>query len=158
MSDKYISNYTGSQIDEAVGLLNGKGLNTVVGIIKRGSTGSFGAVQKSDITALGIPAQDTTYTFKTINGQIITGEGNIAIQGVQSDWEQVDDTQADFIQNKPNLNLKQDKLVSGTNIKTIGGQSILGSGDLQVYTAGTGIDITNNIISISLDNAEGVEF
>lgn len=31
-------------------------------------------------------------------------------------------------------NAKQDKLVSGTNIKTIGGESLLGSGDIEVGT------------------------
>ena len=47
-------------------------------------------------------------------------------------------------------NDKQDLLVSGTNIKTINGSSILGSGNLLVgteYTAGTGIDITGTTIN-----------
>ena len=60
-------------------------------------------------------------------------------------------TQADI--NK--WNNKQDLLVSGTNIKTINGNSIMGSGNLVIdtsYTAGTGIEITeenviNNIIT-----------
>lgn len=44
-------------------------------------------------------------------------------------------------------------LVSGTNIKTINNESILGSGNITIssgttYTAGTGIDITNNVISV----------
>lgn len=52
---------------------------------------------------------------------------------------------------------KQDTLVSGTNIKTINNESILGSGNLTVsgganYTAGTGIDITNNEISCIFPN------
>ena len=50
-------------------------------------------------------------------------------------------TQADI--NK--WNNKQDLLVSGTNIKTINGNSIMGSGNLTIdtsYTAGTGIEIT----------------
>ena len=47
----------------------------------------------------------------------------------------------------------QSLLVSGTNIKTINNQSLLGSGNITIqggsaYTAGTGIDITNDIISI----------
>ena len=51
------------------------------------------------------------------------------------------------------LSGKQDILVSGTNIKTINNTSILGSGNIEVgggssYTAGDGIDITNNIISV----------
>jgi hypothetical protein len=50
---------------------------------------------------------------------------------------------------------KQDTLVSGTNIKTINNESILGSGNIDIqgggssYTAGTGIDITNNVISVN---------
>jgi hypothetical protein len=48
---------------------------------------------------------------------------------------------------------KQDTLVSGTNIKTINNQSLLGSGNIDIqgggsYTAGTGIDITNDVISV----------
>ena len=52
---------------------------------------------------------------------------------------------------------KQDTLVSGTNIKTINNESILGSGNIDVqgggggssYTAGDGIDITNDVISVT---------
>ena len=52
------------------------------------------------------------------------------------------------------LSTKQDKLVSGQNIKTINGSSVLGSGDLVIdtggnYTAGNGISISNsNAISV----------
>lgn len=47
------------------------------------------------------------------------------------------------------LSTKQDTLVSGTNIKTINGSSVLGSGDLVIdtggtYTAGMGISITDD--------------
>lgn len=50
------------------------------------------------------------------------------------------------------LSTKQDTLVSGENIKTINGTSILGSGNLEIssggtYTAGNGIKIENNTIS-----------
>ena len=59
-------------------------------------------------------------------------------------------------------NGKQAKLVSGTNIKTINGNSLLGSGDLTIasteYTAGTGIDITNGVISLDISSANGVSF
>ena len=51
---------------------------------------------------------------------------------------------------------KQDTLVSGTNIKTINNQSILGEGNITIqggggssYTAGDGIDITNDVISVT---------
>ena len=53
-------------------------------------------------------------------------------------------------------NTKQDILVSGTNIKTINNESILGSGNIVIqggsgsdYSAGTNIDITNNVISVT---------
>ena len=47
-----------------------------------------------------------------------------------------------------NWNNKQDALVSGVNIKTIDGQSILGSGDISTeYTAGDGISIEGRVIS-----------
>lgn len=51
---------------------------------------------------------------------------------------------------------KQDILVSGTNIKTINNESLLGSGNIVIqggsgsdYSAGTNIDITNNVISVT---------
>ena len=62
------------------------------------------------------------------------------------------------------LNGKQDTLVSGTNIKTINNESILGSGNITIqggggggssYSAGTNIDITNNTISCTLPIREG---
>ena len=55
---------------------------------------------------------------------------------------------------------KQATLVSGTNIKTINNESILGSGNIDIqggstYTAGRGIDITNDTISFSLPISAG---
>lgn len=41
---------------------------------------------------------------------------------------------------KTEITSKQDKLVSGTNIKTINGESILGSGDIAVGGGGGGIN------------------
>ena len=56
---------------------------------------------------------------------------------------------------------KQDTLVSGTNIKTINNESILGSGNITIqggggtYTPGRGIDITGGEISVSLPISAG---
>lgn len=56
---------------------------------------------------------------------------------------------------KNTWNSKQDALVSGTNIKTINNQSLLGSGNIDIqggggsYTAGEGISIENDEISTS---------
>lgn len=51
------------------------------------------------------------------------------------------------------LNSKQDTLVSGTNIKTINGNSILGSGDLTI-TGGT-TDLSNYYTKTEIDNKIG---
>ena len=60
----------------------------------------------------------------------------------------------------PHDTSKQDALVSGTNIKTINGTSLLGSGDITTptYTAGNGISITNGVISLDVASASGVSF
>ena len=68
------------------------------------------------------------------------------------------------------LYAKQDKLVSGTNIKTINGNSVLGSGNLTInsgtkYTAGENIYISSenviswdNIITISSSDTVSTEY
>ena len=62
-------------------------------------------------------------------------------QPVQSNWNEGDESSLAYIQNKPDLNQyatkeevngKQDTLISGSNIKTINGQDILGSGDIVI--------------------------
>ena len=62
-------------------------------------------------------------------------------QPVQSDWNEGDESSLAYIKNKPDLNqyatkeelsTKQDTLISGSNIKTINGQDILGSGDIVI--------------------------
>ena len=62
-------------------------------------------------------------------------------QPVQSNWNEGDESSLSYIQNKPDLNqyatkeevnAKQDTLISGSNIKTINGQDILGSGDIVI--------------------------
>ena len=55
---------------------------------------------------------------------------------------------------------KQDTLVSGTNIKTINNESILGEGNITIgggsnYSAGTNIDITDDTISCTLPIKSG---
>lgn len=56
-----------------------------------------------------------------------------------------------------NWNNKQNELISGTNIKTINNNSLLGSGDITInpsYESGEGIDITNNVISNTITSYE----
>lgn len=74
--------------------------------------------------------------IKTLEGQSLLGSGNIDLTKSDVGLSNVDNT-SDV--NKPvstaqatAIGLKQDTLVSGTNIKTIGGSSILGAGDLPI--------------------------
>ena len=83
--------------------------------------------------------------IKTINNESILGDGNITIEGGGT----VDQT---IISGSTNavaggavydgLAAKQATLVSGTNIKTVGTETILGSGNIKLMTAsvGTGND------------------
>lgn len=67
---------------------------------------------------------------------------------IQSDWNETNAGEKDFIKNKPDiytkadtdilLSSKQDKLISGTNIKTINNQSLLGSGNIVIQGGGGG--------------------
>lgn len=72
---------------------------------------------------------------------------------IQTDWNITDSTATGYIKNKPsisnitssdisNWNGKQDQLVSGTNIKTINNQSLLGSGNIAISGGGGITEIT----------------
>lgn len=99
--------------------------------------------------------------LKTINNQSLLGSGNIEIQGgmtpdqeqelnqLRSDIEQAlgeiaeVDTEVEKIQDslgnyvtKDEFNTKQDTLISGTNLKTINGESLLGSGNIEIESGG----------------------
>ena len=66
-------------------------------------------------------------------------------------------TQADI----NNWDNKQQELISGVNIKTINNNSLLGSGNIDVstsYTAGTGIEITNeNVINNTITSYDDLD-
>lgn len=68
---------------------------------------------------------DKNTKFKTINGQQITGNGNIEIST---------DVDLSNLATKSELATKQDTLVSGSNIKTVNGTSLLGSGNMELAT------------------------
>ena len=93
--------------------------------------------------------QDTLISgvnVKTINNQTILGSGNIDIQASTgetdlSDYytkEEINETFATIEQ----LNEKQNALISGENIKTINGNSLLGSGDITITGSGD-VDLSN---------------
>ena len=98
-------------------------------------------------SSINIFDQDGNLKMINFQNEITLGEAGTNVNVKLSD---------DFV-NK--VNSKQDTLVSGTNIKTINGESILGSGDITIeggtssYTAGEGIDISEaNVISVDKES------
>lgn len=113
--------------------------------------------------------------IKTINGKSILGEGNITIQGEGGNIdlsEYVTKTELDkkgYLTSIPSeyitetelndkdyatnttVNSKQDKLVSGENIKTINGYSLLGSGNIAIGGGGS-TDLSNYYTKTESDN------
>ena len=85
--------------------------------------------------------------IKTINNESILGNGNIEIKGEEhvsltyEEWEALpyDEQMADKVYLiKDAENVYQAPLVSGTNIKTINGNSILGEGNIEIQGGGGG--------------------
>ena len=114
----------------------------------------YDALSTKENNVLYVISDAEDIKFKTINGEQITGEGNIELatkaelstkQDVISDLDtirsgaakgatalqSVPDTYA-LKSEIPDITTKQDKLVSGTNIKTINGNSLLGSGNIEI--------------------------
>lgn len=110
--------------------------------------------------------------IKTINGLSILGSGDIVVVGgdgegglivdgelsltstnpvqnktIKEKFDLVDEQINDnlhFIENlTTTVNDKQDLLVSGTNIKTINGNSLLGSGDIVIGGSGESVDLSD---------------
>lgn len=128
----YKSIYTGAEIDSAIGKAN---------------------------TAL-----QEHQELKTINNESLVGEGNITIEGtsytagsnIQISNENVisaTDTIYDDTELREAIAGKQEELISGTNIKTINGNSILGPGNLVIEGGeGGGSKPTKNFIHVSMDD------
>ena len=70
--------------------------------------------------------------IKTVNGASIMGAGNLVVTGSGASWGSITGTLSGQTDLQGALDNKQDTLVSATNIKTINGSSVLGSGDLVV--------------------------
>lgn len=112
-------------------------------------------IAQSDITAWNgkQEALVSGTNIKTINNQSILGSGNLDIGGIGTETDPIftesvaatiDDDDIDY------WNTKQEKLVSGTNIKTINGYSVLGSGNIIIGEGGvvaTDVEINGNSIT-----------
>lgn len=120
--------------------------------------------------------------IKTINGETLLGGGNIVISGgggggsgdIVGPASSVDNNIAVFdgttgkllkdggaaissLATTVQLGTKQDALVSGTNIKTINGSSILGSGDLTVSGGSGGLTL-ETVSTTSVTAATGKRY
>ena len=83
--------------------------------------------------------------IKTINGSTILGSGNLVIDTTDQ-WGDIAGTLSNQTDLQNSLDDKQNILVSGTNIKTVGGTTILGSGNIPLgvtsIVAGTNVTIS----------------
>lgn len=82
--------------------------------------------------------QDTLVSgtnIKTVNGNSLLGSGNLSIS-TSTAWGGITGTLSSQTDLNSAINAKQDTLVSGTNIKSVNGTSLLGSGDITVAASG----------------------
>ena len=108
--------------------------------------GVMSAADKTKLDGIDMTTKQDKLTsgenIKTINGESILGSGNLVIGSVDAytKVEAVEKFATNTQVTQLNANVsalqtdKQDKLVSGTNIKTINGDSILGNGNLVIQS------------------------
>jgi trimeric autotransporter adhesin len=159
--------------------------DTEISGVKTRLTTAEGSISgnSSSISALQTRMQTAESDIDSCEGRLTTNEGNISTNAAditslkgRMNTAESDITSAEgdisTLQTSVNecasgvsnalsqISGKQDKLVSGTSIKTVNGMSLLGSGNIQVsggasYTAGNGISIDNNVISIKMYRKSG---
>lgn len=147
--ETYIADFTMEELRQGVyegvnvncrmqSLINAMNANKVI-LVREGTDPAYKGVR-----VLNGYAEDLLYfSIVDVNGEIIYCDG--------ADYIYNDS----FIQGsslyRRNFDAKQDTLVSGENIKTINGESILGSGDITV--GGVSEDYVNNAIANAITNA-----
>lgn len=92
--------------------------------------------------------------IKTVNGSSILGSGNITIASGGT-WGSITGTVSSQTDLQSCFNSKQNSLVSGTNIKTINGSTVLGSGDIVIPISYT-LDQISNVVACSTNVNSGV--
>jgi hypothetical protein len=122
--------------------------------------------------------QDTLVSgdnIKTINGASVLGSGDLTVSGSGASWGNITGTLSSQSDLQTALNDKQATLVSGTSIKTVNGNSLLGSGNVNIgpkllgwsgilgtTTSGTAITVCHSLKipanTLSLNNILQVVF
>lgn len=82
--------------------------------------------------------------LKTINGQSVVGSGNITVGGGGANWGGITGTLSAQTDLQTALNNKQDTLVSGTNLKSLNSNTLLGSGNLTIDKTFVGLSNVDN--------------
>lgn len=95
---------------------------------------------ESALSDIDIPS-NITQQLEEVKQDVTAAEGEISsikskVTNIESDINEINQ---DITNINNELDGKQDKLVSGTNIKTVNGQSLLGSGNIQIETPEGGI-------------------
>ena len=93
-----------------------------------------------------------TNNFKTVNNQSLIGTGDIEIQGgaanlvelTQAEYDALVTKDPDVLYLITDAPAYQQQLISGTNIKTINNNSLLGSGNLEIKSTKETIKFYNN--------------
>ena len=143
----------GSGEGGAVNSVNGQTGDVV---LTASNVGAYSKAQTDNLLIEKANADD----LEALEGEVdtlTTSVGNVQLKADEN-AEKIGDLDVEMGEVKTSLNGKQSTLVSGTNIKTINGESVLGSGNIVIqggsgggatYAAGDGIDISSdNTISV----------
>ena len=90
--------------------------------------------------------------IKTVGGTSLLGSGNVAFPTVAQTYSASSTKAQSGVAVANAIATKQDNLVSGTNIKTINGNSLLGSGNIVIETSSTP-NVDGETISYNSSNA-----
>lgn len=120
---------SGGEVVSGVESVNGQTGTVVL------SASNVGAYSKSE-TDTKLSAKVDSTTFEELNTEVATIDTNLTAltSKVNEDSDKIASLDTEMGEVKADIALKQDELVSGTNIKTINNESILGSGNINIIT------------------------
>lgn len=148
----YISGITGSDVTTALGYTPYDAANPA-GYIDSSALGPYLTAATAATTYQ--PTLVSSTNIKTINGASVLGSGDLTVSGAAA-WGGITGTLSSQTDLQTALNAKQNTLVSGTNIKTVNGNSLVGSGNLTTNPRtiqsvnGTNISGLLNLLSASI--------
>jgi len=141
--------YTDNSIEEVIALVSGvTGELQQVNSDWNATSGVAEILNKPDLSVYATH-QEVINSVSAVSS-VLEQEIQDIPEQVQSDWAQTNSDAVDYIKNKPETeSITLCPIIAGENITiTASGNSAVISSSGTTYTAGTGIDITNNTISI----------